>query len=360
MPDSLKTLVDALSRPEILILGGTALLGLAIRFRRALTRNSVGLALLVGFVVFFAASMSDEDFRAIVTKSDNVPIVGMIPIVGFFTWIALRRMTRNDDAAGRGEPTFEAKEAKSRVFVWPDLVYSELICLVVVTVGLVVWSILLQAPLEEPASPSRTPNPSKAPWYFLGLQELLIYYDPWIAGVLVPGFIIVGLMAVPYLDRNPKGGGYFSFRERPFAIAFFLFGFLVLWLVPILIGVFLRGPNQALFGPFEWWDHNKVEAIVNVNVSDLFWIRLLGRPLPDHWLVRELPGIALVGGYFTVVPVLLARTVFRAFYDRMGAVRYGIFVFFFLSTIGLPIKMIARWTMNLKYVVNITEYFFNI
>jgi len=360
MPEALKNLVDALSRPEILILGGIVLVALVIRFRRFLGQTSVGAGLLVAFVVAFAASMTDKDFRLIVTKSDNVPIVGMIPIVGFFTWLALRRMSRNDDAARRGEPTFEAKESKSRVFVWPDLVYSELICLVVVTVGLFVWSILLQAPIEEAASPSRTPNPSKAPWYFLGLQELLIYYDPWIAGVLVPGFIIGGLMAVPFLDRNPKGSGYFTFAERPFAISFFLLGFLILWLVPILIGVFLRGPNQALFGPYEYWDHNKVEAIVNVNVSDLFWIRLLGRPLPDHWLVRELPGLALVGGFLFVVPVLLARTVFRSFYDRMGAVRYGIFIFFFLSTVAIPIKMIARWTMNLKYVVNITEYFFNI
>ena len=70
---------------------------------------------------------------------------------------------------------------------------------------MLIWSIGLPAPLEQPANPAESPNPAKAPWYFLGLQEMLVYFDPWYAGVVLPTFIIIGLMAIPYLDRDPNG-----------------------------------------------------------------------------------------------------------------------------------------------------------
>ena len=82
---------------------------------------------------------------------------------------------------------------------------------------LMVWSLTLNAPLEEPSNPNVTMNPAKAPWYFLGLQEMLVYFDPWIAGVIMPTLIIVGLMAVPYIDNNPLGNGYYTYRQRRFA-----------------------------------------------------------------------------------------------------------------------------------------------
>ena len=81
--------------------------------------------------------------------------------------------------------------------------------MVVLTIVLVVWGIALQAPLEQPASSTVAPNPSKAPWYFLGLQEMLVYFDPWMAGVVLPSLIIVGLMAIPYIDTNKNGNGYY-------------------------------------------------------------------------------------------------------------------------------------------------------
>ena len=81
-----------------------------------------------------------------------------------------------------------------------------------------VWSITLNAPLEEPANPNLTMNPSKAPWYFLGLQEMLVYFDPWIAGVVMPTLIIVGLMVIPYIDTNPLGSGYYTWKQRKFSI----------------------------------------------------------------------------------------------------------------------------------------------
>ena len=113
--------------------------------------------------------------------------------------------------------------------------------------GFNVWALLIDAPLEEPANPTRTPNPSKAPWYFLGLQEMLVYFDPWNAGVVLPSLIIVGLMVIPYIDINRKGNGYYCFKDRKWEILTFFFGFHILWIVMIIIGTFFRGPGWNLF-----------------------------------------------------------------------------------------------------------------
>jgi len=83
-------------------------------------------------------------------------------------------------------------------------------------------------------------NPAKAPWYFLGLQEMLVYFDPWIAGVVMPTLIIFGLMVIPYIDTNPLGAGYYTWKQRKFEIGTFLFGFIVLWISMITIGTFIR------------------------------------------------------------------------------------------------------------------------
>src|SRR5258706_479748 len=160
-----------------------------------------------------------------------------------------------------------------KVHTWPYLVRAEFISGCVLLLVLMVWSITVDAPMEEPANPTKTPNPSKAPWYFLGLQEMLVYFDPWIAGVVLPSMIISGLILVPYCDKNPKGLGYFTLKERPFAIATFLFGFLVLWVMLIIMGTALRGPNWNFFGFFETWDVHKLETLSNINLSEYFWIR---------------------------------------------------------------------------------------
>jgi hypothetical protein len=244
----------------------------------------------------------------------------------------------------------------------------------------VVWSLLLKAPIEEPANPARTPNPSKAPWYFLGLQEMLVYFDPWLAGVVFPSLIIVGLMAIPYIDTNPKGNGYFTFKERKVEITLFLFGFLILWVLLVTLGTFLRGPNWNFFGPYEYWDLHKLLALNNVNLSEYFWVKLLHMKLPTGAVgkfVRELPGIILVVFYIGVLPGILAVTRktwtiklgsrtfhmtfgLRKYFEKLGPWRYSIFVMLLLCMIALPIKMVLRWTLNLKYIVSLPEIFFNI
>ena len=96
-------------------------------------------------------------------------------------------------------------------------------------------------------------NPAKAPWYFLGLQEMLVYFDPWIAGVIMPTLIIIGLLAIPYIDANPLGNGYYTYKQRRFAIWAFCSGFIGLWVVMIIIGTFIRGPGWMWFWPTETW-----------------------------------------------------------------------------------------------------------
>jgi len=356
----IKGVVNFLSYPQWSFT--LSLVGFLLMLRsRSLWSKRGGLILLAAGVLFFALSVLDPNFRSIVTKPDNVPIVMMVFLAGFFLWFAMHKAVSNDERVAHGEPLFEKTEVEDRIFTWPDLVFSEFICMVVLTVGMVVWSIVLKAPLEEPANPALAPNPSKAPWYFLGLQEMLVYFDPWLAGVVLPGLIIVGLMAIPYIDTNPKGNGYYTFRERKVEISLFLFGWLILWSQMIVIGTFLRGPNWNFFGPYEFWDLNKVEALVNVDLSEYFWIKLLGSGLPANWFVRELPGILLIAFYFFVLPVLLRRTRwFRKYYEKMGPARYYVGVTLFLFMMLLPIKMYFRWLFNLKYFIHIQEYFFNI
>jgi hypothetical protein len=333
---------------------------LMLRSKRLWTKKG-GLTLLVVGTLFFILSLFDPNFRSIVAKPDNVPIVMMVFLVGFFVWLAMNKATRNDELLARGEPTFEKTEVEDKIFTWPDLVFSEFICMVILTVVLVVWSIALKAPLEDPANPALAPNPSKAPWYFLGLQEMLVYFDPWMAGVVLPGLIIVGLMAIPYIDTNPKGNGYFTFRERKVEISIFLFGWLVLWSQMIVIGTFLRGPNWNFFGPYEFWDITKVDPLVNVDLSEYFWIKLLHVGLPGNWFLRELPGFLLIGFYFFVLPVLLAKWKrMRPYYEKMGPARFYVGITLFLVMLLLPIKMYLRWIFNLKYFIHVQEYFFNI
>jgi hypothetical protein len=355
----IKGFFNTLADPRLFFLLAVAALVLMVWKREKIASNVIGYGLLGLLSAFFLFGAFDPNFRLIIMKPDNVPIVGLIFLLIFFTWYSIREAVLNDRRIAAGQGPIEKAES-DRVWVWPDLVYTELISLILCSVLLIVWSIVLKAPLEQPANRSVTPNPSKAPWYFLGLQEMLVYFDPWLAGVVLPGLIIVGLIAIPYIDKNPKGNGYYTFSERKAEIALFLFGFVILWSSLIVLGTFLRGPNWNFFGPFEFWDIHKLEALVNVNLSEYIWMRAFRTGLPGNWFVREIFGIILVLGYVFVLPVVLAKTVFRSYYEKMGGPRFYVGAFLFLMMMSLPIKMLLRWVFNLKYIVGIPEFFFNI
>lgn len=360
MPHPIRDFVDWLMGPVTYFVLSVVIFLVFLRFRAFLVDPIVAWSFLSFGLLFSGWAVTDPSFRLIVTKEDNVPIVLLIFTVGFFTWLAFRKGVLNDERIAKGEPPAEKLEDE-KVLVWPDLVYTELIAMIVMTFILVIWAVLLKAPLEQPASSAKAPNPSKAPWYFLGLQEMLVYYDPWMAGVVLPTFIIVGLMALPYIDFNQKGNGYFTFAQRKFAVTTFLFGFVVLWCTLIVLGTFLRGPNWNFFGPFENWDPHKVLPLNNVNLSDYFWLPL-GVVFEEGkgWYIRELPGIVAVLAYLFFLPPLLAKTIMRPFFIKMGFIRFFLLVNLLQFMAALPIKMVLRWTINLKYIVYIPEFFFNI
>lgn len=358
--DAIKDFVNRISVPEISLPLFTLLFVAMLVFYRQWTRPVVFTLIMVVFCVFyFGAMFIDHNYFLIVSKADNVPITLMLLATLFTLWVAFRQAAINDANLEQGKPLIE--EGKDdKVLVWPDLVYSELICLVAASALLVLWAVALPAPLESPANPAGPPNPSKAPWYFLGLQEMLVYFDPWMAGVILPGLIITGLIAMPYIDTNPKGNGYYTFKQRPFAITTWLFGFLILWIVLIVFGTFLRGPNWNFFGPFEYWDSHLTVPLTNINLSEYFWLYALGQPLPANPLVREIVGILLTLAWIFVLPVVLARTILRRMFDQMGSLRFYIMAFHLVVMGMLPVKMVLRWLFNLKYFINLPEFNLNL
>src|SRR4026208_1658736 len=181
----IKGLFNAVADPRLFFILAVLALVVIVWKREAIASNAVGYGLLGFLALFFAFGIFDANFRLIVTKPDNVPIVGLIFLLVFFVWYSMREAVLNDRRISAGQGPIEKAEA-DRVWVWPDLVYTELISLIVCSVVLIAWSILLKAPLEQPANRAVTPNPSKAPWYFLGLQEMLVYFDPWLAGLVPP------------------------------------------------------------------------------------------------------------------------------------------------------------------------------
>jgi len=277
--------------------------------------------------------------------------------------------------------------SRDQVHVWPYLTRVELLAAIAALIVLTVWSILVDAPLEAPADPAHTPAIVKAPWYFVGLQELLVYFDPWIAGVMLPLLIIAGLTLLPYLDANPKGSGYYTFSQRWFAVSTFVGAFVFLWIAPILVGSFLRGPGWAFFWPWEAWDPHMVSPHPNRDLNE--WIGVL--PVYLGWapeggfaggwqafFVHPAVGVTLVLGvlgafytlglrYFGHIVALQGRiTQFLwrrdlgladfspdAFRAALGRRRYYLAGFFYITMIGLVIKIFLRLAFQIQYIVRL-------
>jgi hypothetical protein len=167
-------------------------------------------------------------------------------------------------------------------------------------------------------------------------------------------------MAIPYIDTNKSGNGYFTITQRWFAYITFQYGFLILWVVLIVLGTFLRGPNWNFFGPYEYWDMHKVIPLNNVNLSEIVWLQMLGTKKPDEILVREAPGFVAVLVYFLLMLPMARIPFFKRVIAQGGWARYLALSGLILFMASLPIKMVLRWTLNLKYIIAIPEYFFNI
>lgn len=285
-------------------------------------------------------------------KPDNVPALLLLGLTGFYCWHSWRKAKINDK---RSTPV-EAEMA-DKVQVWPYLVRVEFLASLVVMIILTVWSITINAPLEEPANAALTPNPSKAPWYFLGLQELLVYFDPWIAGVVLPTLIIFGLIAIPYIDINTKGNGYYTIKDRPFAMAMFAFGFLILWVILIVIGTFFRGPGWNIFTPWEYWDPHRVVPLNNVDLPELFGIPTLNIDNTYNLMSIVFGSIVLIA-FYAIAFLIWKRKKDEPLFRALGPIRYGVTAFFTLTMAGVVVKIFLRHLLNIKYIL--ATPFFNI
>src|SRR5258705_9082027 len=286
----------------------------------AMPKLSKGKLITLGVVVLLLvlAIFFVQDWHQLWTISsapDNIPIVAMLFLVPFFTWLGIKQSRANDRLIEQLETDPKLAKTHHRkaepwrpgwareIHVWPYLVRIEFLAAVIVTVVLFVWSITLNAPLEEPANPNLTMNPSKAPWYFLGLQEMLVYFDPWIAGVVMPSIIMVGLMVFPYVDSNPLGNGYYTLKQRRFALWMFGWGFLM-WILLIFIGTFIRGPGWIWFWPGQTWDHNAVVFDKNVDLHDMIATSTIGKALHLGFLSHDpfkfIFGLIVVSGFYLI------------------------------------------------------------
>lgn len=301
----------------------------------------------------------------IATLPDNIPIVAMLFLIPFFSWMGFKQAIANDRLIEQleGDPKLAKTHHRKtwpwqsnwskELHVWPYLLRIEFLATLIVTIILYVWSITLNAPLEEPANPNLTMNPSKAPWYFLGLQEMLVYFDPWIAGVVMPTLILIGLMVFPYVDSNPLGSGYYTWKQRKIAVGAFLVGFAT-WVALIIIGTFMRGPGWVWFWPGQTWDHNVVLYEVNRDLPDI--VGITGQP----W--KALFGALVVGAFVAVTGFITHKLIMRSEFDkkifeRTTLLQYLIFQFFAITVLwALPIKLLARQLFRIKYVM-VTPWF---
>jgi len=221
------------------------------------------------------------------------------------------------------------------VYVWPDLAFMEFLTAIILTIILLVWALLVNAPLLEIANPGISENPSKAPWYFVGLQELLVYFDPWIAGVMIPSIIILCLILIPYLDKNPKGSGQYAFSLRKFALINFGIGF-SMWLVLIFTGYFLRGPNWQFYWPWESWATVKELEV-------------------QLWSLSPAAGLMSIAAYFAL-GMIIPRFIKPDFCKSCGPKRYKIIMASILLMYAVPIKILLRLSFHIKYVL-VTPWF---
>ncbi|MBI2364019.1 MAG: cytochrome bc complex cytochrome b subunit [Deltaproteobacteria bacterium] len=182
-----------------------------------------------------------------------VPAVTAL-IVNYHIWRVIKDgglAHPSENRGADGEPLGQPQRSDSVVTTFPRVVYLELLVFLVLMVGLPAASLLFNAPLEEEANPLTPSNPSKAPWYFLGLQELVGYSAFW-GGVGVPTLLMIYLVVLPYVDRRPAGIGIWFARERVVMISVWTVILLGI-LVTTALGIYFRGPNWNFYWPWENW-----------------------------------------------------------------------------------------------------------
>jgi hypothetical protein len=250
-------------------------------------------------------------------------------------WALARRARRRD-------VTVAAGGERAQVASWPHLVRRELVAALATLILLAWWAILLELPLAPPADPSFTPSVAKAPWFFVGVQELLQYFDPWLAGVALPVGGALGLAALPYLDRGEENGHRL---RAPAMIA--LAGVIALWLAPAVVGLYLRGEHWS-FGPA--WRASQEIGIPPAAA------RTLGEQLGLAAGGAQLLGAALCLGPFALLSLAWLRVRRGPLGRRLGLGRYLCSGALLIVLGGVAIKIALGAALGVRYLL-VTPWF---
>jgi hypothetical protein len=253
----------------------------------------------------------------------------VLATLGLGGWLARRGRLRSfsdEERAAGAEP----------VACWPYLVRLELVAALATLLVVSWWAMFLPLELGPPADPTVTPALAKAPWFFVGVQELLQYFDPWLGGVMLPLLSLLGLAALPYIDRDPRGTGRHELRPAALIALLALLG---LWLVPAGVGLFLRGEHWS-WGPI-WRSAVLDQPVAPVMAS-------LGERLRLGPLGGQVLGAALCLG-----PFLLLGLGWRMLRDRfatLGLARYLIAGSLLILLAGVGLKVVLVLALRARYL----------
>ena len=184
---------------------------------------------------------------------------------------------------------------EEQVQTFPEVLFRAAVAIEVMTIALVVTGLLFNAPLEGLADPSHTPNPAKAPWYFLGLQEMLHYFPPVVAGVLVPTLVVIALVVIPYFNINVEAEGLFL-KDRKRRLQIFYVAALALSLFLLLFQVYVALVPTLIVAGFMLWAARSAEG-----TQSTFGRYLASKPLSYWimtWFLLELVVLTVVGTFF--------------------------------------------------------------
>ena len=342
--DAVESVIDYLAAPPRFFALALVVF-LACRSSKHPWSRAGGAVIALLTTAFFGTVLADDGARRLILHPERLPVVLLAVSSLILLWIEMRRFWLPSEAS-------EVRQAPAKSG------FSTLDTTVATGVGLllVACTWLRPASLGAVAEPLSPPALAKAPWFFVGLQELDAYFDPWVPYFALPLLLVAGLLGLPFIQIGSEGAG----RRR----SLFLLGWLLLWLWPMTVGALLRGPHWNAFGLFEAWDASRPAPPAPQPLSDVFWLGWLRASEPESWWWRELPGAILLAGYFVLLPIVLGRwrltgKAYASYRSAMGPWPFRAALAWVLTVMIVPLKMYGQWLWNIGYWLHLPELAFN-
>jgi hypothetical protein len=276
----------------------------------------------------------------LLNEPDAVALVLLTLGVGLTLVVGLAAGRRRDRHGGSSSPSVE-DQRQAVVTTWPHLLRLELVATLATMLFVAWWAIGLEVPLGPVADPGVTPKVAKAPWFFVGIQEMLQYFDAWLAGAVLPLLMIGGLCALPYIDHDTRESGRYTLRRRPVALAVTL-ALVGLWILPMVVGLLLRGENwslQPVWGPQEIDVPPVHEPLLS-----------LGALINLEGAGQHLLGGSLILGPFIALALAWRRARRRPWAARLGLGRYLVAGSLLLVAVGVLLKVALHVTLDIRYL----------